>query len=212
MGEFTKQSLRVWVCGQSGSGKSYWIKHELLPRWDRVLVLDPMAEYGAHVEAIVDGPAAAKAWLVHRGAGHHLTPFRLAVVTNSEADALKVLELAWTLPSSLVVVEEVDQIAHPGYSPPELRQLIQRGRHRRISVVCSTQRPAATPVQLRSQADVLAAFRLTTPQDVEAVKFAIQAHAEALYMLGRGEFRFFANSAAVSSYGLSLPLDRGIVV
>lgn len=212
MNDFTKTNLRVWVCGQSGSGKSYWIKYELVPRWDRVLVVDPLAEYGAHVEAIVTSPAEARAWLVARGAGHHMIPFRLSCVPDSDEDSLAYLALAWSLPSSLVVVEEVDTIASPSFSPKELRHLIQRGRHRRISVVCSTQRPAATPVQLRSQADLLAAFRLTTPLDQEAVKFAIGEHSKSLYLLQRGDFRFFANSAVVNNYGLALPVDKGVLI
>lgn len=208
MGELSKANLRAWVVGKSGYGKSHFIKHTLLPLWDRVLVVDPMAEYGPHVETVVTTPAAAHRWLVERGAGHHLAPFRLACVPDTKADYLAYLRLAYLLPSSLVVAEEVDEVSEPSYAPPELKRLAQRGRHRRISSVCATQRPAATPIQLRAQAELLVAFRLTTPQDLDALKFAFGDGAASIRDLGVGEYRFSGNPAVIRTYGLALPLDK----
>lgn len=202
-----KSNVITSVNGQKGSGKSWWVKHSLIPLWDRVLVLDPMAEYSPHVDAVLSSPAALKDYLLRRGAHHHLAPFRVAMVPTTPADSLTALRLAWALPGTLLVLEEVDQIAHPGYSPPELAQLILRGRHRRISVATITQRPAATPIQLRSQADLIAVFRLTMPRDAEAVAHWVQSTPQELYNLPTGTARFAVTSDAPARWGIHVPLD-----
>lgn len=165
-----KENVRGVLVGQSGFGKSHTMKHSILPAWRRVLVLDPVGEYGRHVEAQVESAAEARDWLLHRGAGHASRPFRLACLYLDREEALAYLRVAWCLPDVLVVVEEVDQLASASHAPRELRQLVQRGRHRRISTVCATQRPADTPMILRSQANLLVAHRLTIRGDVQAME------------------------------------------
>jgi hypothetical protein len=204
-----KQNLRISIFGQSGYGKSWFAKHQVLPKFDRIIVVDPMAEYASYCGSVVDSPGSAKRWLVQRGAGHRDVPFRLSCVPRGKDDVMDYLTLAWTLPDSLVVAEEVSQYSSAGHCPAPLRQLIQRGRHRRISVCSISQRPAGCPVDVRAQADVTVVFRLSEDADFEAMKKRLTEHASDLALLSVGRHRFVANRDVAKRYGLTGALDIG---
>lgn len=75
---------------------------------------------------------------------------------------------AYAVGGLLLECGEVDTIApnHGGISGA-VRNLFQRGRHARVSVVCATQRPRDVHRVVTSQADVIACFRQHEPRDVE---------------------------------------------
>ena len=78
-----------------------------------------------------------------------------------------------TLPPavSLVVVDEADRFLpqHQGKRDSVLEDLVLRGRHRKISLLLATQRPALVGYDVRSQANRIVIFRLTADEDIKSI-------------------------------------------
>lgn len=206
------------VFGLRASGKTTWVQRLLASR-RRVLVLDPNDEYGCRRGwSRVEGPDEALAHLLRVKAPDPSRVYRIACLVEGVEDARAYLRIAWTLRRSWVVAEEVPEYASPGWAPPELRRLLRRGRHRGISVVATAQRPAEAPATLRSLADLIVAFRLAHPLDLEAVRPWLGEHAEELPRLGVGQFRYYGLRDVIEAHGIPMgapgePLDRiGILV
>lgn len=199
--------------GKTQHGKSYFLK-VVTADVARLLVVDPMGEWDAHVDFVARDPHEAKAWLVRRGAGHCDVPFRLAGrCRDLPGDALDYLELGFRLPGgdggTYVVCEEISLYSSASHCPPPLSRLIRMGRHRRIHVVTTTQRPADTPALARSQADVVAAFRLDEELDLRALRPYFKAETAALSNLNIGEFRYVDRRPDGLWKALDGYLDRG---
>lgn len=166
-------------CGKRGSGKSYLLSRyaEIFPRR---IVLDPLGEYLDTPDASVCGTLnetidAMEANLLARSR-------RWTIVTC--IDAHEVAQLCAALApvgtlgggysraagGVLVQSDEIDTIApnNAGIAP-EVRNLFQRGRHYRVSVLAATQRPRDVHRVVTSQADALWVFRQHELRDLEYI-------------------------------------------
>lgn len=85
-----------------------------------------------------------------------------------------------------LMIDEADEFAPQlargdgGMAPKVLgamEDLIRRGRSRGIGMTCITQRPAVLNKNVLSQADTLAVFRLSAPQDRKAIDDWVREHA-----------------------------------
>ncbi|MFH0772551.1 MAG: AAA family ATPase [Candidatus Omnitrophota bacterium] len=64
-------------------------------------------------------------------------------------------------------VDEVDTVSDSSKCPDSFRSIIARGRHNKISLITTTQRPPQTPRMLTSQADVFISFQQHEPNDIK---------------------------------------------
>lgn len=72
---------------------------------------------------------------------------------------------------SLLVVDEADRFlpTAQGHRDGLLSDLVLRGRHRGVSLLLATQRPALVAYDARSQADRIVTYRLTAKNDLDAL-------------------------------------------
>ena len=186
------------VYGATGSGKSTCAKALLKDR-PKVVVFDPMGEYGGRkgwisARTIEDAERAmARQWA--RG------PVRVAYVCPSgrEDEAAALADLCWRAqgrfpadPRPLTLVLEEANRAYPNKRlPPSAAALdvvTLQGRHRGISLLVISQRPALISTDLRGQATRLNVFQLPGPHDRRAVDEVCDGVAGPLRSLARYEF------------------------
>lgn len=175
----------VLVFGTRGSGKSYSVK-KMLQQERRFLVYDIMSEYE---QGIVFGTETnlqfRQFWrkcyrhnfrLVYR-------PIRPKVEIEMLAD------LVFALGDMTFVVEEIDSICSPHELPEIFSWIIQRGRHRNITLVGVTPAPFGINRDLTRQAKEIRVFRIKEPRDIDYLKNLLGAEIEAkIAALGQYEY------------------------
>jgi hypothetical protein len=134
----------VLVVGRRGYGKSYYARYVLQSWRDGAThAIDPVSP----TPPTADYPAYwATTWST-------VTPANLPPQT------------------SLVVVDEADRYlpAAQGKRDGLLEDLVLRGRHRGVSLLLCTQRPALVGYDVRSQANRIVIFRLTAEEDIKSI-------------------------------------------
>lgn len=180
MAHFVKDARRVGVYGASGSGKSTRVK-DLMKGASRVVVFDPMDEYGAHRFARCTSLTRVLA-LMRKGWGGG---FRIAFVppSNREAEALHKLAILLMQVQGpyrdekdgrkiVLVVEELN-LSFPVAALPRdlygMGELCSRGRHYGIEVIGVTQRLAEVSTRFRGNTSEAYFFRQSDHVDVMAV-------------------------------------------
>jgi energy-coupling factor transporter ATP-binding protein EcfA2 len=148
------------ILGTRGSGKSSLAK-SLLRSLPRVVIFDTCEEYKA--------PHVIRS-------GHPVELFRYLrkrkrycvsyVPREPKREWPWVCRIAFALGDMMLCAEEVDQATSAGYSGPEFGNLLRRGRHRGVSVIGISRRPAEIPRELTANAYRIVAFRSTEPRDL----------------------------------------------
>jgi hypothetical protein len=138
----------IAVIGASGTGKSSYIKGELLKRAmrrrQRILIWSPLertdkyADFckGVAVSKITDMIAAIKAGkkaIVYAPHG-----------TDSEVKRQfdQFCRIVWELEGSTVLVEELSRVTMASWAPPAWKNLSTAGRHQGLTLIGTSQRPA----------------------------------------------------------------------
>jgi len=171
---------RVGVWGASGSGKSSYVKKRLGKTAKRVVIFDPLDEYGAEGYHTIRGNLDA----VRVYMGKNWGSFRIAYVppAGQEAGALSKLSrllMAAQAPfkagkSGLgvtLVVEEMN-LCFPTTGGAErckgFADICSRGRHFGIHVIGLSQRIAEVATRFRGNCTETVVFRQKGPRDVKA--------------------------------------------
>lgn len=128
------------VLGNIGSGKTFFNRNGLLPLYDRIVVVDSEPDDypdfpKVSVKKAIDLAKSRYEFVVH-------VPTQGAI----ELDEPTIEALSWGLVKKgsklCLLLEEVTDYSNASYIPPYMRSLIRRARHRDITVIISTQRPA----------------------------------------------------------------------
>ncbi len=138
-----RADIRAFV-GATGSGKGVGIhEHLRAAKPDRLIVFDPMHEYGAlgtvvpTVIKLIDGMRRAS--------------FRLIWQPDDETDydskAFKAqfaffCRAAFKAGDLMMLVEELELVTRPTWAPAAWRNCTKRGRHEGLTILAATQRPA----------------------------------------------------------------------
>jgi DNA helicase HerA-like ATPase len=162
------------VVGQSGTGKSYFIKKKLIPLYAGklpIVIIDKMDEYNRlpgqvtfrNFDSFID--ALAKVG--------RLNPKKIYVLKINSDDflILAIHFLRAAEAKMLVIIEE----AHDLFTDPEiakavkvpLKQLTMYGRHFRTNIVMTSQRQGDLAPYLRSQFQFIISFNLTDRTDLK---------------------------------------------
>lgn len=142
----TKNKAKIHaVIGASGTGKSSYIKAELLRKYSQLLVWSPLEETddyqsfcgGVVVRKITDLVAQVKA-------GARAIVYWPA---SGNDKALKqqfdlFCRVAFECVGAHVLVEELSQVTMPSWAPPAWKKLSTAGRHRGLTLIGVSQRPA----------------------------------------------------------------------
>lgn len=155
------ENVIIALFGTKGSGKST-LARAIVEESPRVVIVDMLGEYDADVVAVSVDQALAE--MVSK---EHASAFSLSVRLSESDDYLDVLECAYHLTDTLLVIEEASFLCSAANFPPELSKLVRYGRHRRISQLYISRRPAEVARDVTAQADLLVTFRQREPRDLD---------------------------------------------
>lgn len=158
------------IFGKRGAGKSTLAKI-LQRRATRVIILDPLAEYSSLSIQCDTLELLVKYILSNK-------TFRLSYVYDDKSEYLS--EIIYKLGNVLFVVEEVDLVCNLHSSQYWFDALIKRGRHRDVSLLTTSRRPAEVSRLLTSQAHNIYAFNTTEPNDIKYLSGYVGKDAERL--------------------------------
>lgn len=154
------------IFGKRGSGKSFLAKHRL-KEFSRYLVFDTLGEYTAGV--IFDNVPVLAAFWQKVYAGN----FRIIYQPlDPEGEFEQVCKLVWSCGNMAFLVEEIDCFCGNLSSSLDLsfKSIIQRGRHKDITLLGVTQRPFNIARLITSQAKKMCIFNTTEPRDIDYFK------------------------------------------
>lgn len=165
-------SLRAFLAGNSGSGKSTRAWDLYLQGFPRRILLDMTGEWTKRADVRVENvPQLVDAVrsLAGRGRWTIAVSFDPAEMPDLVDWLIPVPQLDQSpvrvLGGLVILVDEVDLIAPQGPAPEEVRTLYRRSRHVGLSVVSTTQRPANVSREVSAQSGHAVALYLSEPRD-----------------------------------------------
>jgi hypothetical protein len=174
----------VMVLGKTGTGKSVLTK-SLIENCRRVLILDPMGEYGGTV--FFEFNSLANFF------ESEPKVFRCVLRPSEEEDAEFLFRIARTIGNLTLVVDEAEIYINPQSMPDSFRWLIQFGRHRGVSLVCVGRRAPELNIYLRAQQTSIISFAQTEPRDIDHLE-AYGFNRDSVENLEGHEFETLGNS------------------
>lgn len=171
----------IAIVAPKGGGKST-LTWEIVQEHPRVTIFDAMGEHGNKPTQKCE-----VAWeedclpLMHEKAKLPLDErFRISLRMAEDEEALQLFEMAWEMPNTLLVVEEGSRFCSPSKLPREVAKVIRFGRHRNISQLWITRRPAELHRDITANADLIVAFRCHEGRDIEYMTKILGDKAEQL--------------------------------
>jgi hypothetical protein len=160
--EFHPLSDFVVVVGRKASGKTIYTKF-LLKMLKHKVLIDPTWQLG-ELGYVIHFPEKQKIVTA-------FTDFK-SVVFQPKHMTPEVYEEVFSqcliLSNYTLGVDEIDKFARPRWYITEyLHELINRGRHQGIGLICNSRRPAMMHNDIRSNADYVVCFHLHEERDVK---------------------------------------------
>lgn len=175
-------TLRAFIAGVSGSGKSVAAWKLYLSRYPRRILLDQTGEWAApKPEAGYPGPDLTVqtipqlSWAIK----HLSSKGRWTISVEADLDSLPEL-VAYVIPvpdiskspirlchGAVLLVDEVDLVAPPQTARQEVRTLFRRSRHAGLSVVATTQRPENVSREVSAQSQHVLCLHLVEPRGLD---------------------------------------------
>jgi len=162
----------ISIFGHKGSGKSTLVK-ELVKEHKRVIVFDTMGEYDNAIENYNDAVRTL-------GRLQNERRFTVAIRLPEDEDALSAMEVAYDVPRTLVVFEETSFYCSPSSMPTILKKFVRYGRHREISQIYVSRRPAEINRDLTAQSDLIVSFHQHEPNDIDYLRKLMGPEADRL--------------------------------
>jgi hypothetical protein len=171
-----KDNTIISIMGRKNSGKSFLTReiideHEFppvgshSPDLPRVFVLDTNGEYGEDDGYEVTNTLEAGARKI--AACRRRKSFKISLREKDVERLVKLVNVIYEIPRSLVVVEEAHFYVKPAFIPPEMSQLVLMGRHRALSQIYVSQRPSGLHRNFTAQSDFIVTFRQTETRDIK---------------------------------------------
>lgn len=165
-----RPDIRAYI-GATGSGKGVSIREHLeASKPARLLVWDPLHEYGSFARPVSDlasvaQAAKAKTFAVAYSPGADPSGFR-------ERFAL-FCRIAFAAGNLTMLVEELADVTSPSFAPMEWRRCTTQGRHKGLRIVAASQRPAQVDKQFLGGCTYIRCFTLRYPADRAAMAGAM---------------------------------------
>jgi hypothetical protein len=184
----TKNKAKIHaVIGASGTGKSSYIKGELLKKYDRLLVWSPLEKTDNYAEfcrgVVVMGKISE--FVAHLKAG---TKAIVYVPTGKDSDVKKQFDLfcrcVWEIEGAHVLVEELSRVTMASWAPPAWKNLSTAGRHQGLTIIGTSQRPANIDKDFLGNCTEIRCYRLN--YDVDAKVMADSLGLENEFVKGEG--------------------------
>jgi hypothetical protein len=151
----------VCVFGRKGSGKTTWVRRAIAGQ-RRVLVLDSLGtDYGGGCVVTTHTDLVGYIDRVKRG------DFCTICRPRSEWVAQTVLSVGRRLHDCWIVVDEADRYCRPGHINLDLKWIVEYGRHRSLSLIAVSRRPAAIHLSITEAADAIVCHQVTGHRSLE---------------------------------------------
>jgi len=149
----------ILIFGKRGSGKSY-LANKLIAHEKRLLIFDTLSEYTCGV-SFEDYEKFAAWWR-----RIYQRPYRLIYrPLKPDEEIEQIADLVYTIGNITFLVEEIDCYCGSHQISESFAHVIQRGRHKDITLIGVTQRPYGINRLLTSQAKEIYIFRTNEPRD-----------------------------------------------
>jgi len=148
------------VVGRKASGKTVFTKFAV-KGIRRKIIIDPTWQMGS-LGYVVHFPERIKEAMQKFGAVVY-QPKHMDELTYDQA-----FEECLQWSNYTLVIDEIDKFARPRwYISQALNELINRGRHQGIGLICNSRRPHKTHNDIRSNADFIVCFHLHEERDLQ---------------------------------------------
>ena len=165
----------ILILGKRGTGKSY-LAMKLIENERRLLVFDTLGEYENGVVFEAEKSEQFMEFWKRIYSGNFRLIYR---PLNPEAEIDEIAELVFLLGYMTFLVEEVDCYCTSWQISDAFAHIVQRGRHKNISLIGVTQRPFGIHRLLTSQAKEIYIFGTNEPRDREYLKLLLGEAIEA---------------------------------
>ncbi len=155
----------ILISGQTGSGKTF-LARKIRNKAKRVITLDPLMEYDGIIFYTFDQFAD----YVKQGGTDEGREFSLTCRFTNDIDIYSLFKLCWIIPNHLLVVEEADVYLDDIDNFKGFEDLIRRGRHQNISLLCNCQRVVDVHPKFRAQVTSFVSFQQVEPIDLKRLE------------------------------------------
>lgn len=168
----TPEKKIILIFGKRGSGKSY-LAQKLIETESRLIVFDTLSEY--------TGGVVFEKYENFLGfwREHYQQPFRLIYrPLQPDQEIEEIAALVYALGDVTFLVEEIDCYCTAFQISESFAHVIQRGRHKNITLIGITQRPYGINRLLTSQAKEIFIFSTNEPRDRDYLKILLGQEVE----------------------------------
>ena len=159
----------ILIFGKRGSGKSY-LANKLIGNEPRLVIFDTMSEYE---NGVIFGPENYEQFLefwrrIYR------SRFRLIYrPIKPDAEIEQICNLVYALGNCCFLVEEIDCYCTSNQISDSFAAIVQRGRHKNITLIGITQRPYGINRLLTAMAKEVYIFNTNEPRDREYLRILL---------------------------------------
>ena len=157
-----KSNDRLFLCGKTGSGKTFAARH-ICATLRRLVVLDPKARIDAAEWRLK--PWDREARMLLRNGEPIRTLIRAPIGPGAEEEWEKAYMAVLNAGNCTIYVDEVYGVVETGKPSPYLTAIWTRGRELGIGAFAASQRPVWVPIVMLSEAEHYFVFRLTVGDD-----------------------------------------------
>lgn len=158
----TEKKITI-VIGKRGSGKSYLVK-KMIADEKKLFIWDLMSEYEQGV--IFEQETLTK--MCQFWQDHYRRPHRIIYrPLNPKAEMDFIAGCIYSLGDITFVVEEIDAICSTFDMPEVFHAIVQRGRHKNITLIGVTPAPYGIHRNLTRQAKEIYVFNTNEPRDIQ---------------------------------------------
>ncbi len=156
-----KENRITVIFGKKGSGKTYLAKALMSQFSGPIFILDSQDEYdGGVVFYLVEH-------FIDLYLNEKFKPGVCIFRLSNDAQLNALFLACWCIGNLMIVGEEIDLYCSAHSINESLAKIIKYGRHRNISIMAISRRPAEVNRLITSQADELYIFKITEPRDLQ---------------------------------------------
>lgn len=162
----------IAVIGASGTGKSSYIKGELLKRYLRLIIWSPLEETDDYASfcggTVIKGKISELVAAVKAG-----TKEIIYVPTGSDKEVKTQFDffcrIVWTMKGATVLIEELSRVTMASWSPPAWKNLSTAGRHQGLTLIGTSQRPATIDKDFLGNCTEIRCYRVNYDNDAKVM-------------------------------------------
>jgi hypothetical protein len=151
------------VLGKTGSGKSSFVKKELIRNIERLIIIDALSEYENgiifyDVDTLIE-------YILDNQVNQH-DNFKYICRFTDDKDIELLFLLVFELSNLTLLVEECEIYVSPNSKSSNFLKLVRYGRHKNISIIGVARRSTELSLTFRSQTDTIFSFKQTDKNDL----------------------------------------------